>query len=41
VIKMQSEGAYKTLTEYKSIKEAPVPDSMFELPAGYKKVELK
>lgn len=41
VIKTQSEGTYKTLTEYKSIKEEAVPDSTFELPAGYRKVDLK
>jgi outer membrane lipoprotein-sorting protein len=41
MIKMASEGStvFKMATEMRNIKEQPVPDSLFELPAGYTKVE--
>lgn len=40
-IKMESEGSpYKMVTEYKNIKEGPIADSIFDLPAGYTKINL-
>jgi len=41
MIKMDSEGSpFKMSTEFKNIKEESVPDSLFELPAGYTKISI-
>jgi hypothetical protein len=41
LIKMESEGSpLKMSTEYKNIKEESVPDSVFEVPAGYTKTVI-
>ncbi len=41
MIKMDSEGSpFKMSSEYKNIKEESVPDSLFELPAGYAKISI-
>ncbi len=32
--------AYYMLTEYKSIKEERIPDSLFEIPSGYQKMQI-
>ncbi len=40
-IKLESEGArFQMSREYKNIKEESVPDSLFDLPAGFTKVAL-
>jgi hypothetical protein len=33
-------AAYYMLTEYKNIKEERIPDSLFEIPSGYQKMQL-
>lgn len=33
-------AAYNMVTEYKNIKEERIPDSLFEIPSGYQKMQL-
>ncbi len=40
-IKMETQGSpAKMSSEFKNIKEEPVPDSLFELPSGYTRISL-